>query len=145
MEAKWESLLAPFASLLGYLFSVFFWYPKKHDFGSQRVPKWKHFGGHFWYLFQIGRKSIFEDPYIENTAFSLPRAAQNESKNDAEMGYPERYPKSEKKCLKTTPLGHPLATERGTKKPSKKRPPKNTKKKPVLARNGKRVDNWNHF
>ena len=59
LEAKWESLLAPFASLLGYLFSVFFWYPKKHDFGSQRVPKWSHFGGHFWYLSQIGRKSFF--------------------------------------------------------------------------------------
>ena len=97
--------MAPFSSLWGYLFLCIFGYPKKHVFCSQRVPKWRHFGGHFWYLFRIGRKSIFEDPYIENTAFSLPRAAQNESKNHAKMGYPKRHPKSEKKSLKTTPLG----------------------------------------
>ena len=125
----WESLLAPCSLHLGYLFLCIFGYAKKHAFCSRRVPKWSHFGSHFWHLFRIGQKSIFEDPYIENATFSLPRATQNESKNNAKMGYPKRYPKSEKKCLKTTPLGHPLATKRVPKKPSKKRPQKNTKKK----------------
>ena len=53
------------------------------------------------HLFRIGQKSIFEDPYIENAAFSLPRAAQNESKNDAKMGYPKRYPKSDENGVKS--------------------------------------------
>ena len=67
----------------------------------------------FWHLFRMGPKSIFEDPYIENTAFSLPRAAQNESKNGAKTGYPKRYPKSDENGTKSDSQRIPKIEQKG--------------------------------
>ena len=78
---------------------------------------------------------------MENTTFSLPEGSQNEAKNDAKRGTPKRTPKTTKQALKVTPKGYPLASVSPLRRGTKKTPRKKTlKKKPVLARNGKRAN-----
>ena len=78
----------------------------------------------FWHLFGIGPKSIFEDPYIENTAFSLPEGSQNEVKIDVKMGTPKRTSQNTIKVPKVTPKGDPMGTVFAPKTVPKKDPQK---------------------
>ena len=115
---------APVWSRFRCCFSCIFRYPKKYQIGSQWVPKWSHFWNQFRHLSGKGPKSIFEDPYIENTAFSPPEGSQKTLKIDAETRYPTRYLKSTEMCSKMTPLGIPLATLFTPKNRTRKHAPK---------------------
>ena len=121
-----ETLLAPCATFLGYHFLLLFGYPKSQPYGANRVPQWSHFGGQFCYLFQKGQISIFDNPYIENTAFSLPGRSQNEVNIDAKTGTLKRASQNTQKVPKVTPKGNPLGTVFPTKKGTKKTPRKKT-------------------
>ena len=66
--------LMPFSSLLGAAFPAVFQDPENPENSSQRVPDSTSFSRHLCTLLQKGRKSIFEHPYMENTAFSAPGA-----------------------------------------------------------------------
>ena len=125
--------MAPFSSLLGYLFLCIFGYPKNHVFWLPGYQNGTILEILFWHLFRIGPKSIFEDPYIENATLSLPRAAQNEVKNDAEMEYPKRYPRSEK-VPQNDPLGPPAGHQKGDPKTIEKNDPQKTLKKNCLSK-----------
>ena len=76
------------------------------------------------HIFRIGQKSIFEYPYIENTAFSLPEDSQNEVKIDVKMGTPKRTSQNTNKVPKVTPKGDPLGTIFAPKTVPKKDPQK---------------------
>ena len=53
---------------------------------------------------------IFDNPSIENQAFSYPEGSKNDSKIDAKMGTLKRMPKNSENVLKVTPTGDPLGT-----------------------------------